>query len=77
MAPKCKAADQLGTVRQVNGRVNVWRVDVKLDRVSLGGPTRTSREEADEDLRAMRALPRSEMASFVTTTHAEALPPPP
>ena len=74
MAPRRKTADQLGSVLP---HKNGWRVEVKIDGFTLKGRMRTSREEADEDLRAMRTLPRSEMASFVTTKHAEALPPPP
>ena len=78
MAPKRKDADQLGSVRQRappklarRDVWHVWRVHVKLDGVTHGGPTRTSREEADEDMRAMRALPRSEMASFLRKAHGD------
>ena len=61
MAPKKKADEELGSVVPSSGpppyQVRVW-----LDGKNMHGPKRQERCDAEADLKAMRARPRSEMA---------------
>ena len=69
MAPKHKPDDQLGNVYPYRGG---WRVGLAIGCDSHKGPRRAMQERAEEDLRAMRALPRSAMVQFLQTCCKEA-----
>ena len=62
MAPKHKPNDQLGNVYPYYGG---WRVNLAIGADRHKGPRRAMQERAEEDLRAMRALPRSAMVQFL------------
>ena len=61
MAPKKKLEKELGSVMPRSGPPP-YRVEVKLDGKIVKGPKRQKRCDAEADLKAMRARPRSEMA---------------
>ena len=61
MAPKKKADEELGSVVPRSGPPP-YQVRVKLDGKNIHGPKRQERCDAEADLKAMRARPRSEMA---------------
>ena len=62
MAPKKKNDHELGTVEP---HAEGWRVVVKLAGTLHCGPRRNVRSCADDDLVAMRAVPRTEMAAHL------------
>ena len=62
--PPKKTNDQLGYVLPKEGPPP-FRVEVWLDGRTVKGPKSQRRREADADLEAMQALPRTDMATFL------------
>ena len=60
MAPKQKPDGDLGSLEK-----NLKRVKLKLDGELTSGPCRATIDDAEEDLRAMRALQRCQMPAFL------------